>query len=565
MSTEEATGRVVSVFGDIVSVAVDEENLHEMGIRGKFLRIETKKGRSLIGIVANLNLIDELYRQSGGRLPLVKGYRDIALSRNEIIVSILGTITENGVDRKIDAIPSPGDEVFPIESDELQKIFSSGDIRIGTLNTDPTVSVKLDLNELATKHLAILAMTGSGKSNALAVLLTRMLANYEYPRILLIDTHSEYVGLAKEDSPVYDKTVVYAPTGKFKDILISSGIKTAELEIPYWLLTMEEWYSLIGLDPRATRQRRQLRAALRDLKREFGSDNAHLDDPIYFPLDSLIDELSGRRDTDEILMKIEDSLENEEFQFIFNPANSLKLMKGEGLEAVFNYITKPIVDAGLKIIAMGGLSSDIQNAVVSMLLRSTFRFAIEAKLLGRPLPTIIALEEAHIYAPSYYATAKQIVERIAKEGRKFGIGLIVVSQRPRELSETVLAQCGTLIALRTVNPSDQRHIERSMEDVTSMIISSLPGLGKGESVISGPAVALPCLVKVDLFDNVAEELGKRIGLGGKDINFKEEWQKEISKEDVSRIFSELYSGVEQKKHAFEESSKSSLELFFGEE
>ena len=200
-----------------------------------------------------------------------------------------------------------------------------------------------------------------------------------------------------------------------------------------------------------------------------------------------------------------------------------------------------------------------------MLLRSTFRFAIEAKLLGRPLPTIIALEEAHIYAPSYYATAKQIVERIAKEGRKFGIGLIVVSQRPRELSETVLAQCGTLIALRTVNPSDQRHIERSMEDVTSMIISSLPGLGKGESVISGPAVALPCLVKVDLFDNVAEELGKRIGLGGKDINFKEEWQKEISKEDVSRIFSELYSGVEQKKHAFEESSKSSLELFFGEE
>jgi len=559
----EIKGKVIRVFGDIISVAVDEKALHIMGIRGTYVKVRTRKGRDLLGIVSNLNLLDELYRQSSGRISLLESYSDISLTRNEIIVSLLGSLSNSGVDRRIDAIPSPGDDVYPLTTDELARIFSSGDIRIGALTTNPDVEVKLDINELATKHAAILAMTGAGKSNALGVLLIQMLKRFNHARVLLIDTHSEYVVLGKNNSPINDKTVVYAPVGKFKQILEREGINALSMETPYWMLTLEEWYSLLGLSPLATRQRRSFREALRSIK-----GDRNINDPIYFDLDELYNAIRGTRN-DELLEKFEDAVNTEEYEFIFFPDEALRIMSSsdlsleEKIKMVFRKISEPIIKDGLKIIALGGLSADVQNAVVSMLLRTLFRIAVEAKLSGHPIPAVIAVEEAHIYVPKdTYATAKQIIERIAKEGRKFGIGLFLVSQRPRELSETALAQCGTLIALKTVNPSDQRHIQNSLEDVTSMITSSLPGLGKGEAIISGPSVPVPCVVKVDLFDEVIErEFNGRLGLGGKDIDFREEWRNGLEREIIDEIFKRIYSPKKEDRDKIKTSA--SLEEFFG--
>ncbi len=558
----ENRGKVIRVFGDIISVAVDDEALHIMGIRGTYVKVRTRKGRDLLGIVSNISLLDELYRQSSGRISLIESYSDISLTRNEIIVSLLGSLTMSGVDRRIDAIPSPGDDVYPLDEDELSTIFSSGDIRIGSLTTNGSVEVRLDINELATKHGAILAMTGAGKSNALGVLVVQMLKKFDHSRILLIDTHSEYVVLGSDKSPMKDKTTVYAPTGKFKQILENESIETVSLEIPYWMLTLEEWYSLLGLSPIATRQRRIFREALRSVKGERNINN-----PIYFDLDDLYTEIKAAKN-DELLEKFEDALNTEEYEFIFYPKETLRVIEDTGISWerkirwVFEKISEPIVRDGLKIIALGGLSADVQNSVVSMLLRTMFRIAVESKLSGHPIPALIAVEEAHIYAPKdSYAAAKQIVERIAKEGRKFGIGLLLVSQRPRELSETALAQCGTLIALKTVNPSDQRHIQNSLEDVTSMITSSLPGLGKGEAIVSGPSVPVPCVVKVDFFDETIErEFNSRLGLGGKDIDFREEWRDGLDREVLSEIFDRLYSF--ESKESEKRKTKGSLEYFF---
>ena len=556
-------GKVVRVFGDVVSVAVDDYALHIMGIRGTYVRIKTKKNRDLLGIVSNINLLDELYKQSSGRISIIESYSDIALTRNEILVSLLGTINENGIDRKIDAIPSPGDVVYPLAKEDLEKIFASGDIRIGVLTTMPEIPVKLDINELATKHAAILAMTGSGKSNALGVILIRILKEFPHARILLIDTHSEYVNLGKRDSPIRERTVIYAPVGKFREILVQEGIEPELLEIPYWMLTLDEWYSLLGLTPIATRQRRSLREALRRVKGE-----RRINDPVYFDLDELRRVITN----DDVLEKFEDAIETEEYSFIFYPEKALEIIRSEQIpeeakmEKLFYHVSEPIFRDGLKIIALGGLSSDVQNAVVSMLLRTLFRIAIEAKLAGNPIPGLIALEEAHIYAPKEtYAAARQIIEKIAKEGRKFGIGLLLVSQRPREISETVLAQCGTLIALRTVNPSDQRHIQNSLEDVTSMITNSLPGLGRGEAIISGPAVPVPCVVKVDYFDDALEsDFNGRIGLGGKDVDFRSEWRRGYSEETLLNVFRRLYGSVQERETKKKE-GQPSLEKFFSNE
>ena len=559
-------GKVVRVFGDLVSVAVDDYALHILGIRGTYVKISTKKNRDLIGIVSNINLLDELYKQSSGRISLIESYSDIALTRNEILVSLLGTISDNGVDRKIDAIPSPGDIVYPLTKEDLEKIFASGDIRIGVLTTMPEIPVKLDVNELATKHAVILAMTGSGKSNALGVILVRILKEFPHARILLIDTHSEYVNLGKRVSPIKNRTTIYAPIGKFREILIQEGVEPELLEIPYWMLTLDEWYSLLGLSPIATKQRRCFRDALRSVKGE-----KRINDPIYFDLDELRDAIIRTRN-DDLLEKFDDAIETEEYSFIFYPRRALEIVKNEQIpyntriEKLFHHVSEPIFRDGLKIIALGGLSSDVQNAVVSMLLRTLFRIAIEAKLAGSPIPGLIALEEAHIYAPKEaYAAAKQIIEKISKEGRKFGIGLLLVSQRPREISETVLAQCGTLIALRTVNPSDQKHIQNSLEDVTSIITNSLPGLGRGEAIISGPAVPIPCVVKIDYFDDVLEiDFSGRIGLGGKDIDFRSEWRKEYSEETLMKVFRRLYGSIQEREDK-EKKDRLSLEKFFSPE
>lgn len=534
-------GHVVRVFGDLITIAIKEEFLSRIGRRGKFIRIITGKGVDVIGIVSGFNLIDELYRESGGKIEYSSGYSELSLSRNEVIISLLGIINGSDVERKIPAVPSPGDPVYELNEEELNKIFNRGDIEIGSLITDPNVKVGLDLNELCTKHLAILAMTGYGKSNTLAVLLLRLLNKLPHPRILLVDTHSEYIMLASNESPIRDKVTVFAPIGRFQELINSLGIKTHDLEIPYWLLTIDEWYSLLNLDIRATKQRRILRDAIRSAKREV-LPGANVNDPVYFNIERLrkIIERSKDSSAQDLLLKLDDILEVEEYAFILNPLNSLSIMEREGIESVIRYVSRPILISGLKILALGGLSSEIQNAVVSMILRFMFRIAVEAKLRGTPIPTLIAIEEAHIYAPQAATPTRGILERIAKEGRKFGLGLIIISQRPRELSETVLAQCGNLIALRTVNPSDQQHIQRSLEDVTSMIITTLPGLGKGEAVISGPMVPLPCVVQIDAFENVAQQsFGQNICLGGKDINFRELWSKEMDEYEIQNILKSL--------------------------
>ena len=131
------------------------------------------------------------------------------------------------------------------------------------------------------------------------------------------------------------------------------------------------------------------------------------------------------------------------------------------------------------------------------------------------------IEEAHNYAPQgRWSPAKDIIERVAREGRKFGIGLGVVSQRPRELSQTLLAQCGTLIALRTANPRDQEYILSSMEDVMRETVEGLSSLATGEALVSGPAAPMPAIVKVHEFQS---RFG--VALGGKDIAWVEEWSR----------------------------------------
>lgn len=549
-------GHVVFVRGDYVKVAFRDEDLKHVARRGKFLKIITKDGTNLIGMVASMELSDELYRQARTLSLFPESYEDLILRKNDVLVTLLGTLTESGVERKIEVAPMPGDIVEPLSDDELKRIFG-GDkknyIKIGSLVYESNVSVNLDLNQLATKHVAILAMTGAGKSNTLATLIVRILSRLPAARIIVIDTHSEYIQLVQLAKRKNINVTVFCPVGKFRQIiekhLGEEGI-VKNLEIPYWWLNIEEWYALLGLGYTATTQRRLLRMALREIKGQ------RTDIPLYFDMiqgaNSLENKIRtigaknnySKNSVESLLDKIDDVMESEEYEFIFNPTESFKVK--DDPKKVFRKVLEPIITPGLKIIALGGIPSEVQTAVVSMLLRTLFRIAVEAKLKGKAVPTIVAIEEAHIYAPAdSYAPSKSVLERIAKEGRKFGIGLIIISQRPKELSGTVLAQCGTLIALRIRNPSDQKYILESVEDMTWYMIQSLSGLGVGEALISGFATPIPCIAKIDAFSKAAEEeFGVSVELGGRDIDVVNEWSKVVTSEDIEAIIETLYEGYE---------------------
>ena len=262
-------GRVVQVRGDYIRVGFEDEDLKYVGKRGQFLKIKTRTGKDLVAIVASLELSDELYKYARSLSMFPEAYEDLILRKNDILVTVVGTLTDDGhIERKYDAIPSPGDIVELMSTKELNRIFSREGpeyVKIGTLANNPKVSVSLNLNQLATKHVAILAMTGAGKSNTLATLIVRILKRLPAARIILVDTHSEYIGLAKLNSILRDKVTIYCPVGKYREIIeqeLESKDALKSLEIPYWFLNIEEWYSLLGLGTQASTQRRILRICL---------------------------------------------------------------------------------------------------------------------------------------------------------------------------------------------------------------------------------------------------------------------------------------------------------------
>ncbi len=520
-------GRVVAVYGrNVIRFAVPEEKMENISRPGTYVKVEGPGGTWLYAMVVSFNLLDELYRRSR-IVEELEGYLEFRPARNELIATLVGHGRDRSVKRGVPVLPKPGQKVYVVPREELKQILGDGDIDLGTLSYDSEIPFKLKLNMLCSRHFAVLAMTGAGKSNAVAVILASILSRYPYARIVLIDTHSEYVPLKEKFG---DKVRVLSPIGKIGRLVeVRYDVKPQPLEIPLWTLGLEELASLLRLGPQATKQIMYLRNALQAVRRR-RYPIASTDDPIFFRADELRNEIevagpSRDKSLLDLVLKFESLLENSELFYITRPRMSDefydKMSGGEPQRSVKTYlkIFGDMLKPGINIIALGGLPSEAQASTAATILRSLWRVIGASVLAGHRIPVLIIVEEAHAYAPQgKWSPARDILEKIAKEGRKFGVGLGVVSQRPRELSQTLLAQCGTLIALRTSNPEDQRHIMRSMEDIMNEMVEGLSGLGTGEALVSGPAAPLPAIVKVHHFPEIYG-----VSLGGKDVDWATEW------------------------------------------
>ena len=289
-------------------------------------------------------------------------------------------------------------------------------------------------------------------------------------------------------------------------------IDPTTLNLPHWLLNFEESIELfVGKSEfAATSQTNILKEAILSARRSFGTvgiaaENITVDTPIPYKLDAVLTDIKQKEDAisataqkepyKKITNKIKSMQADKRFSFLVRPDADVT----DGLaDIIKQYLRIPVGDKPISIIDLSGIPSDVVDVVVSVLCRMVFDFAVWSP---RPVkvPILLVCEEAHRYAPRSDAAAfqptKQALARIAKEGRKYGVSLGLISQRPSELAETILSQCNTLIALRMSNEQDQHFVQRALPDAVKSLVDSLPTLRAQEALIVGEGTAVPVRVR----------------------------------------------------------------------
>ena len=417
----------------------------------------------------------------------------------------IGSLAPDGTfERGISVYPTTGAEVHAVASAQLEGMFRKyreKNFDIGYVSTNPTTRVHLDPSSMFGRHCAILGQTGSGKSWTVASILQKAVATMPRAHIILLDLHGEY----REAFPAGMSRVVDATA----------------LEIPYWLMTYSELTDLLidRTELSAHNQTAFFRETLNTLKQAEGArltlPRTTVDTPVYFALDDLRTAVNAENtkmvagdrgpkkgpmhgDFDRFLMRLDSRLNDVRYNFLLKPVIRTTSNSMEGL--LRDFIGLGAQKAAITVIDMSPVPFDVRPTVTAQIGRLAFEFNYWNPQYNE-FPVLLVCEEAHAYitrdSDTKYEGARKSMERIAKEGRKYGVGLTVVSQRPHEVSETVLSQCGTFMCLRITNPGDQDYIRRLVPEAEQDLVNILAGLRRGEALVLGEATPLPTRVQID--------------------------------------------------------------------
>jgi DNA helicase HerA-like ATPase len=419
----------------------------------------------------------------------------------------VGTMDSIGkFDRGSDVLPTVNAPVFAVAPELINKVYSSyaeGDFDLGTLSLVPSQPAKINLDAFLSRHAAILGQTGGGKSWTVASLIQKMCA-FQQATIVLFDLHGEYT----------------STFGASADVISAS-----DLELPYWLMNSEE---LLGLmvdrsESAAPNQIAKFKELLQAAKenhaenRALGIKKITIDTPVFFDFASILREFR-RLDTEmvagakgpkqgplfgdftRLLMRIDSRLNDKRYDLIFKPKT---YNSSASMEVLFRRLLGETIGGRKKVVVvdLSPVPFDVRSSVISLILRCLFDFAYWHRRVHKDrFPISVFADEAHIYLkdgdPATDA-AKHSAERIAKEGRKYGISLTVISQRPREVSATILSQCNSFLCLRISNPDDQSYVKSLLPDSMRGITSMFSTLRRGECILLGDSVMMPTRIKVD--------------------------------------------------------------------
>ncbi len=492
-TSSDLIGAVLSVRGseacvDLPAPAVSEDLRVTVG---SFLAISAGR-RRLIGVVTEV-----------ARAEADAGSRFGAVARIDMMGEI--DLDATGVERfsrGVSTYPAIGDPVRMVGREELRLVYkatSERSIAIGALHNDEAIEARVDIDNLVSKHFAVLGSTGVGKSSGVAVLLNEILDARPNLRIFLLDGHNEYGRCFGSRANV---------------------VNAATLKLPFWLFNFEElvdalYYGRPGVDEEVDilaelipiakgmyqgHRSSSERAPLRRMDRRVGYG---VDTPVPYMIQdlvALIDERMGKLENrasrmrhHHLLTRIDGLRNDARYAFMFENAN----VGGDTMGDILSFLFR-LGESGqpMTVLQVAGLPMEVVDAVVSVLCRLAFDFGLWS---DGAMPMLFVCEEAHRYAAADrsvgFAPTRRALLRIAKEGRKYGVYLGLVTQRPAELDPTIIAQCSTLFAMRMANDRDQALLRSAVTDAAANLVAFVPSLGTRELVGFGEGFPLPTRLK----------------------------------------------------------------------
>lgn len=542
-------GRVASVSGSAVSVqlaksissglSIIEGRTYRVGQVGSFVRIP-QGYQDLYGVVSEVG--------AKAAPEVVSNFEDE--TGRSMQVQLIGEAVAGEFERGISQFPNIGDSVHITTESNLAKIYGKdgfGQVVIGSLSSAESIPARVSLNDLVTRHSAVLGSTGSGKSTTIASLLRSITSppdgeqSYPSARVLMLDIHGEYSAALEDVATVYS---------------IDPQPGQEKLLIPYWALSSTDLLDFLtgGVD-----SARETAFTDKIFQQKVQGHRTHkfsgveansitMDTPLPYSLKALWHELidfevatfegpqrdqstkQDNGDADQLVaptykphaMGAQGPFLNQQAHGI---RRQLNLLRSRLLDRRYDFLLHPGpwepkldggVESDLDQLLLGWLGgpkpitildlSGVPSAVLERLVGSILKIVYESLFWSREKseggvwrPLLVVMEEAHRYLASDSENlALETVRKIAKEGRKYGVGAMVVSQRPAEVDETILSQCGTYFALRLSNPTDRQRIRGTLPDGLVSLLDVLPVLRTGEAIVMGEAAKLPMRCRITL-------------------------------------------------------------------
>lgn len=595
--SELQIGRIVEVNGNSLRIELDD-NINELvravdgknypvGQVGSVIKIHFGR-KVLFAFVRLLRMRSEVV-EDGQRLPISPG-DDSRLLEADLFGQGTWSSSEQKLtfNRGVETYPLPQQNAYLCLNRELEAVYKAAEYNAAATTVSPMVPIgsyvgsnnavcRANIDKLFGHHFAILGSTGSGKSGTVASILHSVL-EYEHegrrlnPRIIMIDPHGEYAKAFRESAVVYKA---------YNESSASEG-DAQLLQLPYWLMSSDELRSLIigKTEFEATSQNnivyeaityaRQLQAGLvKDIgdnpqggavvERCEGVTEDRLltfdrDKPVPFRLSQFekhIDKVQGRKinsrdnlaassgrdKVESILKKLRVLKANPQLNFIMSEYKD----DPSSLHDILAQFVGKTEGRNIRIIDISGLPNEVAGPLTALISRLLFQYKLwQTKEERQKDPILFMCEEAHRYVPNHgeaqYKEAQEAIRRIAKEGRKYGLGLGLISQRPSDVESTVLSQCNSWIVLRLTNSSDQEHVAKFLPDSLSGLTKMLPALTRREAIFVGEAAALPSRIRIrKLPDDKLPD--------SNDIRFAEGWLNEPLNEDELTAITNKWCGA----------------------
>lgn len=412
--------------------------------------------------------------------------------------------------RGVRSYPTPGAKVYAVGVNEINAIFAKYrdyGFYIGQLSSHKSYQLSLDPRAFFGRHFAILGQSGSGKSWAVTSLIQSTIKAMPNCHLIMLDLHGEYCW----------KNEAGQVKSAFPNHLVNY-IDATEMEMPYWMMTYAELVDLFidRDDSSASMQMSYMREVIQQLKRKeaqkVGLTSVSVDTPLYFSLAEMYMQFKSANEERKDFGKVQGALFGQFDEFLIR-------MQSRSNDVRYNFLLKPKTHnnsasmaqllrqfvglgetkANVTVVDLSSVPTDVRPAVSAQVGRLVYEFNYWNPK-RREFPITLICEEAHAYIPrergGQFDGTKKMMERIAKEGRKYGVSIGVISQRPTELSETMLSQCSSFICLRTSNPDDQAYIKKLLPEAEGDLTDILSSLGRGEALVLGEAAPLPTRVQI---------------------------------------------------------------------